>query len=141
MRIVKYVLLMLGLTALFIGCGQNTQTDSTPSVRSLSELMVSLTSDAEDFSFCLSEEAGIQSLKQSSDKMKATLGELPDAITASDLSESEKQSLANEIEKLNSSCNDLTNSVVGNDSTSKLSKSNKAISDEIKRIRKKYSIK
>lgn len=137
----RNILMMLFVsTALLVGCGESDK-EVVVSPRSLSDLMASLTSDTEEFTFCLSEDAGIESLKQCGESLKSTVAELPDFVMSSELSESQKQSLSGEIEKLKSACDALVNSVGNNESGKKMSKANKAIADHVERICKQHSIK
>jgi len=106
---------LLGLTAFSIGCGQSEEpANSGLSSLPLPELMASLTSEAGEFDFCLSEGAGIESLKGCAEKMKDILDALPDSVSASDL------------EKL----------VQSNAAPGDMSKANKKLRNQIERISK-----
>ena len=124
-----YLSILLGL---FAGCSSAPEsTDVGLSSRPPKELVQSAVQESDEFKFCLSEEAGPESLKEVADRLLKVVEAMVDSVNASELAESKKAQLSQSIEALKTSCGDLAASAEGQATSSELSKANSKIRSEL----------
>jgi len=108
------IIVAFGFLFLCLGCDRPTTDVPTAQARTPSELIDSLREEIKEFNFCLSEDAGIESLSGSVDRMKPILDALPDSVSAAGLPENDKQKLNQGITKLTAAHTAVADSVENN---------------------------
>lgn len=131
-----YLSFLLGLFV-FAGCPSAPESaDVGLSSHPPKELVKSAVQETDEFKFCLSEEAGPESLKESADRMLKLVEAMADSVNASEFADSKKAQLSQSIEALKASCGDLAASAEGQATSSVLSKANSKIRSELISISK-----
>lgn len=92
--------------------------------------------EVEEVKFCLSEDAGIEPLQESADRLKQVLDALPGSASASGLSATKTAKLNNSIQSLTTAHHSFVSSLESQASPKEISKLNSKINSEMKKLAK-----
>lgn len=128
--------ILVGLLVLFIGCKTSTDNNARQTSRTLPELVKDATTESEEFRFCIQEDAGNESLKECSERIRAIVASLPESISGSELPSDRKDKISKKIEDLQAAFDDIANAVERNSSNAEKSKANSSFNKHLQIITK-----
>ena len=136
MKALIHLSICLGVV-LLIGCGPKPEaSDAGASTKTPAELVKAGLEETDELKFCLSEEAGMTSIKQSSERLSKIVEALPESVAASTLAQGKKDQLTVLIGSLKTADENLASSVESQASVSDLSKANAKVRKELISISK-----
>jgi len=129
---------LLAVLLLSIGCDTSTPTttDSGLESRSLTELTDLAMAEVEEINFCLSEDAGIESLQESANRLQKVVKALPGSVSAAGLTPSKTEKANSSIQSLTTAYDSLVSSLENQASSREISKVNSKILSEMKTLTK-----
>ena len=121
-----------------IGCSTSTPTTSENELESgsVTELADMAMAEVEEIKFCLSEDAGIESIQESANRLQKVVKALPGSVSAAGLSPAKTEKLNGSIQSLTTAYDSLVSSLESQASSREISKVNSKINSEIKKLAK-----
>ncbi len=121
-----------------VGCGTSTPTTSDNGLesRSLTELVDLAMAEVEEVKFCLSEDAGFESLQESADRLQKVLKALPGSVAAAGLTPTKTEKANTSIQSLTTAYDSLVSALESQASSAQISKVNSKMHNEIKTLTK-----
>ena len=129
--------ILLGLAIFSIGCKKSAEENAEKplSAHSPSEIADMAVKASDEFSFCLSEEAGAESLKDRANQIKLIAEALPDSVSTAGLPGSKAEKINALTDNLKTACEGLASTIDQGATNSQIAKSHKKLLSHIKSLK------